>query len=88
MDNLVAICGVAFVVVFGLLSLLALVMLAITRVFPPGEPVVDPKTRPRGAQKSQSLSVPKSDPAVIAAVAAAVSALIPGAHVVNMEEDR
>ena len=84
MENLVAICGVAFVVVFGLLSLLALVMLAITNLFPPGEPKIDPRT----VLKKRSHPGSKSDPVVVAAVAAAVSALFPGAHVVNMEEDR
>jgi Na+-transporting methylmalonyl-CoA/oxaloacetate decarboxylase gamma subunit len=79
---------VAFVVVFCLLSFLALVMLAITNLFPPGEPQIDPRAASRNASRKRALSASKSDPVVIAAVAAAVNALIPGAHVVNMEEDR
>ena len=90
--NLVAICGVAFVVVFSLLSLLALVMIGITKLFPPGEPKLDPKTAARlprhPSKKTGSPPGPGSDPAIIAAVSAAVSALFPGAHVVHMEEDR
>lgn len=79
MENLVAICGVAFLVVFGLLSLLAILMVAITALFPQGEIPAQPKN---------NRSASTSDPAVIAAVTAAVSALVPGAHVTHMEEDR
>lgn len=80
MDNLIAICGVAFVVVFAELGLLALIMVAITALFPQREVVAPPKKRPRPASQT--------DPVVLAAVEATVHALIPGARVVRMEEDR
>ena len=68
MENLFAVCGLAFVVVFALLALLAAVMHLITASFPAPER--------------------KTDPAVVAAIAGTVSTLIPGARVVNIEENR
>lgn len=41
--NLALICGVAFVAVFFLLSLLAVVMYGITAVFPERAPAVEPE---------------------------------------------
>jgi hypothetical protein len=40
-ENLVAVCGIAFVAVFTLLALLAVVMQLITVVFPERRPAVD-----------------------------------------------
>lgn len=84
MENLLATCGVAFLVVFMLLALLAALMVGITSLFPGVEAAPAPRKRPRASSPATS----NSDPVVIAAVTAAVSTLIPGAHVVRMEEDR
>lgn len=81
MENLIAICGVSFLVVFAELGALALIMVAITSLFPAKEAPAAPKKSSRPGTRT-------ADPAVLAAVEVTVHTLIPGARVVRMEEDR
>jgi hypothetical protein len=66
-SNLLAVCAIAFGMVFALLALLAVAMHGIVALFP---------ERERG-----------SDLAVMAAIATAVTSVIPGARVTHIEED-
>ncbi len=65
--SLIAVCAIAFIAVFVLLSFLAAVMRLTTTVFP---------VRDRGI-----------DAAVVAAVSTAVSTIVPGARVIQIEEE-
>ena len=64
--ELVVICGVAFLMVFVILAILALMMRLIIIIFP------------------KKIAV--SDPAMVAAVAAAVQAVFPGTKLTDVEE--
>jgi hypothetical protein len=66
--SLFAVCGLAFLTVFLLLTFLAVVMHLITTSFPEGEDALEP--------------------AMVAAIASSVATLIPGARVVQIEEER
>ena len=65
--SLIAVCAIAFIAVFVLLSFLAAVMRLTTTVFPARDGGIDA--------------------AVVAAVSTAVSTILPGARVIQIEEE-
>ena len=65
-SELILICGAALLWVFCILSLLALLMRLIIRIFPTAEKA--------------------ADPAVVAALAVALQAVLPGTKVTKIEE--
>lgn len=82
--SLLETCGIAFAVVFGVLSILAIVIHLITLAFPAEDKPAtstDPASLPESTQ-------PDPDLAVVVAISTAVSALIPGAKVSRVEEER
>ena len=85
---LLDICGIAFAVVFGLLTLLAITIHVITLVFPASESTErEPASLPQGKQPPRETQ-PEVDLAVVAAISTAVATMIPGARVTRVEEKR
>ena len=66
--DLTMICGIAFLVVFIILTLIALLMRVIMLIFP--------------------VKAARTDPAIIAAVAATVQTVFPGTKITKLEEKK
>jgi hypothetical protein len=76
--SLFAVCSLAFLTVFLLLAFLALVMHLITEAFPVSEKSLIPAM----------VRVDSIDPAMVAAITGSVAAIIPGARVTMIEEEK
>ncbi len=88
-QNLVLISVTAFVAVFVLLTLLAVVMDLITRSFPQtATEAASPPKRPKqtASPPPQQAAPPTSDTARIAAIASAYSRIFPDKQVIRIEE--
>lgn len=66
--DLTMICGIAFLVVFIILTLIALLMRIIMLIFP--------------------VKAAKTDPVIIAAIAATVQTVFPGTKITKLEEKK
>ncbi len=88
-ENLVLVCATAFTAVFVLLTILAVVMDLIMRVFPKtASEGIKPRVRtgPTAEAPPPQQAISTSDPARIAAIVSAYRQLFPDKYVVRIEE--
>ncbi len=77
-QSLAAMCAIAFITVFSVLTSLAIVMRLVTAIFPETE-------RP-GPGLPGPAAEPAPDPAVVAAITTTMTAVHPGTRVSGIEE--